>query len=164
MNAPSLSCFFRSASHRRWSGWLAVCLGWMLALPALAQQPQLNLPRVQMQAGLHLIQAQVASTPEQRATGLMWRRDMAPNEGMVFVFEAPLRQCFWMQNTYLPLTAAFIDDDGTIVNLADMQPQTTESHCSDKPVRFVLEMHQGWFARRGIGPGDRLRSSLFTPR
>jgi uncharacterized membrane protein (UPF0127 family) len=141
------------------AGWL--CL---LTASALAQQPQLNLPRVQLQAGMHLITAQVASTPQQRSIGLMWRQDMAPNEGMIFVFEQPQRQCFWMQNTYLPLTAAFIEDDGTIVNLADMQPLTTDSHCSAKPVRFVLEMHQGWFAKRGIGAGQQLRGSLFLPR
>ncbi|WP_246316359.1 DUF192 domain-containing protein [Tepidicella baoligensis] len=150
----------------RWHWLLALGLalaGW-LAWPAAAQQPQLNLPRVQLQAGMHLINAQVANTHQQRAIGLMWRRDMAPNEGMLFVFEQPQRQCFWMQNTYLPLTAAFIEDDGTIVNLADMQPLTTDSHCSAKPVRFVLEMHQGWFAKRGIQAGDRLRGDVFTPR
>lgn len=141
---------------------LALTLGWLT--PALSQQPQLHLPRVQLQAGMHLINAQVASTHQQRAIGLMWRRDMAPNEGMLFIFEEPQRQCFWMMNTYLPLTAAFIEDDGTIVNLADMQPLTTDSHCSTKPVRFVLEMHQGWFARRGIQPGDRLRGEVFRPR
>lgn len=140
----------------------ALALGW--AAPAWSQQPQLNLPRVQLQAGLHLISAQVASTPQQRSIGLMWRQEMAPNEGMLFVFESAQRQCFWMQNTFIPLTAAFLDEDGTIVNLADMQPLSTESHCSDKPVRFVLEMHQGWFERRGITPGQQLRSELFSRR
>ena len=119
------------------------------------EEPQRKLPRVALTAGMHLIQAQVAATPEQRATGLMYRTDMPANEGMLFVFEEPAGQCFWMKNTLLPLTAAFVADDGTIVNLAAMKPQTTDSHCSEKPVRYVLEMNPNWFAKRGLkaGPG-----------
>ena len=113
---------------------------------------------------MHLIQAQVASTPEQRAIGLMFRQDMPAHEGMIFVFEEPASQCFWMKNTLLPLTAAFVADDGTIVNLADMKPQTLDSHCSTQPVRFVLEMNQGWFAKRGLRAGARLSGPLFEPR
>ncbi len=110
---------------------------------------------------MHVIQAQVAATPQQRSVGLMWRQDMPANEGMLFVFERPEVQCFWMKNTLLPLTAAFIDDAGQIVNLADMKPQTTDSHCSQKPVRYVLEMNQGWFAKRGLSAGTQLRGSVF---
>lgn len=127
-------------------------------------EPQRDLPRVTLKAGMHLIQAQVAATPEQRATGLMFRTDMPANEGMLFVFEQPAGQCFWMKNTLLPLTAAFLADDGTIVNLADMKPQTLDSHCSEKPVRYVLEMHQGWFAKRGIDSGFRLAGTPFNVR
>ncbi len=130
--------------------------------PAQAQQPQLNLPRVKLSAGMHQIDAQVASTPEQRSKGLMWRRDMPMHEGMLFVFEQPAVQCFWMMNTPSPLTAAFVADDGTLVNLADMKPLSTESHCSARPVRFVLEMNQGWFEKKGIRPGARLTGEMFT--
>src|SRR6266571_7331237 len=130
-------------------------------LPAAAQDVQMNLPRVTLSAGMHQIDAQVAHTPEQRATGLMFRKEMPQHEGMLFAFEQPSVQCFWMQNTLLPLTAAFVADDGTIVNLADMKPQTTASHCSDKPVRFVLEMNQGWFAKKGIKPGMKLSGEPF---
>jgi uncharacterized membrane protein (UPF0127 family) len=122
---------------------------------------QLNLPRVALSAGMHLIQAQVASSPEQRNTGLMHRQDMPANEGMLFVFEQPGQQCFWMKNTLLPLTAAFVTDDGTIVNLADMKPQALDSHCSAKPVRYVLEMHQGWFAQKGLRAGSKLAGPPF---
>lgn len=132
------------------------------ATASLAQQPQLNLPRVKLSAGLHQIDAQVASTPEQRAKGLMWRRDMPLHEGMLFVFEQPSVQCFWMMNTPSPLTAAFVADDGTIVNLADMKPLSTESHCSARPVRFVLEMNQGWFEKKGLRAGARLAGEPFT--
>ena len=118
--------------------------------------PQLQLPRTTLTAGMHLIQAQLAATPEQRATGLMHRKEMPVNEGMLFVFEQHAVQCFWMKNTLLPLTAAFIADDGRIVNLADMQPQTLNSHCSAQPVRYVLEMNQGWFAKRGVQAGAKI--------
>lgn len=125
-------------------------------------RPQLDLPRITLHAGMHLIQAQVASTPEQRATGLMHRSDMPANEGMLFVFEQPATQCFWMKNTLLALTAAFIADDGRIVNLVDMKPQTLDAHCSKAPVRYVLEMNQGWFAKRGIQAGFQLKASVFS--
>ena len=131
---------------------------------AAAQAPQMDLPRVELSAGMHRIDAQVARTPDQRSIGLMFRKEMPQHEGMLFVFEYPSEQCFWMQNTYLPLTAAFIADDGTIVNLADMKPRTTESHCSAKPVRYVLEMNQGWFAKKGIKAGTKLAGKPFESR
>lgn len=134
----------------------------LAALPALAQDaPQMDLPRVALSTGLYRIDAQVAATPEQRAVGLMFRKDMPTHEGMLFVFEQPSTQCFWMKNTVLPLTAAFVADDGTIVNLADMKPQTTNSHCSVQPVRYVLEMNQGWFAKRGLKAGAKLDGRPF---
>lgn len=126
--------------------------------------PQLNLPRVSLSAGMHQISAQVAQTPVQRQIGLMNRKDMPQHEGMLFVFEEPAQQCFWMKNTLLPLTAAFLADDGTIVNLADMKPQTLNSHCSAQPVRYVLEMNQGWFMGKAIKPGMRLSGAVFEVR
>lgn len=119
-------------------------------------EPQMNLPRVELHAGMYRINAQVASTPRQREIGLMFRKQMPESEGMLFAFDTPGVQCFWMKNTRLPLTAAFVADDGRIVNLADMQPQTEDSHCSDEPVRYVLEMNQGWFAKKGFKGGTRL--------
>lgn len=140
-----------------------ICLFFLLSGPAWSQEgPQLQLPRISLSAGMHLIQAQVAATPQERAVGLMFRKEMPVNEGMLFVFEQPSGQCFWMKNTLLPLTAAFVADDGTIVNLANMQPQSLDSHCSAKPVRYVLEMHQGWFDKRGIKAGSRLSGAPFT--
>lgn len=121
----------------------------------------MNLPRIKLQAGMHQLDVQVAHTPEQRQIGLMFRTDMPQHEGMLFVFEQASVQCFWMKNTPLPLTAAFVADDGTIVNLADMKPHTTDSHCSSRPVRFVLEMNQGWFAKRAIRAGFRLVGKPF---
>jgi uncharacterized membrane protein (UPF0127 family) len=143
----------------------AVALGLAMAQTAAAQEsPQLNLPRVKLSAGMHQIDAQVAQTPSQRQIGLMHRREMPQHEGMLFVFEQPATQCFWMKNTLLPLTAAFVADDGTIVNLADMKPQTEDSHCSARPVRFVLEMNQGWFGRKNLKAGSRLAGAPFEGR
>jgi hypothetical protein len=143
---------------------LSVAALWLLnATPALAQTgPQPPLPSVRLNAGIHVIQAEVASAPDERATGMMFRKEMPLNAGMLFAFEQPGVQCFWMKNTLLPLSAAFIADDGSVVNIADMKPQTSESHCSAKPVRYVLEMNQGWFAKRGIAAGSRLQGGPFA--
>lgn len=141
--------------------------GLFLLAASLSQaqdRPQLDLQRTKLQAGMYQIDAQLALTPQQRQTGLMHRADMPQHEGMLFVFEEPAQQCFWMMNTLLPLTAAFVADDGTIVNLVDMQPKTTDSHCSAKPVRYVLEMHQGWFAKRGIKAGFKLGGPPFPAK
>ena len=140
---------------------LGLLLGLLNALSYAQNQPQMNLPRTTLSIGFHQLQVQVASTPEQQATGLMFRTEMPAHEGMLFVFPAPSQQCFWMKNTLIPLTAAFVADDGTIVNLEDMQPQTTQPHCSSKPVRFVLEMNQGWFAKKGLKAGGRLAGVPF---
>jgi uncharacterized membrane protein (UPF0127 family) len=123
--------------------------------------PQPPLPAIRLTAGIHVIQAEVASSIDERAAGLMFRKEMASNAGMLFRFEQPAVHCFWMQNTLLPLSIAFLADDGGVVNIADMTPQTTESHCAAKPVRYALEMKQGWFARRGIKPGSRLQGGPF---
>ena len=133
------------------------------ASPAWAQEgAQLTLPRIKVSAGIYQVDVQVAQTAQQREIGLMYRTEMPQQEGMLFVFEQPSKLCFWMKNTVLPLTAAFIADDGTIVNLADMKPQTTDSHCAARSVRYVLEMNQGWFAKRGMKAGTRLAGVPFS--
>jgi uncharacterized protein len=132
-----------------------------VAACAFAQEAQTNLPRVKLSAGMHIIDAQVAATNDQRMTGLMYRREMPQQEGMLFVFDYPSEQCFWMKNTLLPLSVAFVAEDGTIVNIDEMKPQTLDSHCSAQPVRFVLEMNQGWFAKKGIKAGMKLGGPPF---
>jgi uncharacterized membrane protein (UPF0127 family) len=122
---------------------------------AAAQQPPL--PTVQLGAGMHLIRAEVADRDASRATGLMHRTALPPNGGMLFVFEETTVHCMWMRNTLLPLSVAFIDERGAIINIADMQPRTEDSHCAARPARYALEMAQGWFAERGIRAGHRLR-------
>nr|WP_242616955.1 DUF192 domain-containing protein [Rivibacter subsaxonicus] len=126
----------------------------LVAAPfAQAQEAPQKLSQVQLSAGMHLIHAEVARTEEQRSIGLMHRPSLAANDGMLFVFDRPGVQCFWMKNTLIPLSIAFVADDGTIVNIAEMKPRSLDSHCSAKPVRLALEMNSGWFAKRGIASG-----------
>ena len=138
---------------------------WLLSVllygMACAQTGPQKLPAIRLNAGIHNIQAELAQSPDERSTGLMFRTAMGTNEGMLFAFEQPGQQCFWMKNTLLPLSVAFVADNGGIVNIDDMKPQTLDSHCSTKPVRFVLEMNQGWFAKRGVKAGTRLRGAPF---
>jgi uncharacterized membrane protein (UPF0127 family) len=143
---------------------LAACVLALAAVvpPALAQSgPQPKLRTIELSAGIHVIHAELAITPDQQATGMMFRREMGANDGMLFVNEDSGVRCFWMHNTLIPLTIAFIADDGTIVNLADMAARTDDSHCSAKPVRYALEMPLGWFAKRGLKAGIKLSGAPF---
>jgi len=124
----------------------------LLATPAAAQQ----LPVLQLTAGMHLVRAEVAADNPSRSRGLMHRKSLAPNAGMLFVFDAPALHCMWMRNTYIPLSVAFLDAQGAIINIADMQPHSEQSHCAGRPALYALEMTQGWFAQRGIKPGVKL--------
>jgi uncharacterized protein len=152
--------------HFRTLRLLVAMIGALLGAPSAwsQEQPQTNLQRIGLAAGMYRIDAQMALTPEQRQIGLMFRKEMPAQEGMLFVFDQPAPQCFWMKNTLLPLTAAFVADDGRIVNLVDMKPQTTDSHCSEEPVRYVLEMNQGWFAKKNIKKGFKLGGAPFETR
>jgi uncharacterized protein len=119
--------------------------------PAIGQ-----LPALELSAGIHLIRAEVANTFDSRARGLMYRKSLGANSGMLFVFPDVSPHCMWMKNTYVPLSVAFMDEQGTIVSIHDMQPQNETSHCAAKPARFALEMSQGWFAQKGIKPGAKI--------
>lgn len=126
------------------------------AQPAEPAGPQPTLPRVALTAGIHVIRAEVAADFGTRMRGLMFRERLGANEGMLFVFERKDLHCFWMRNTLVPLSIAFLDDAGGIVNVEDMTPRSDESHCPAKPVRYALEMEKGWFARRGLAAGTRI--------
>jgi uncharacterized membrane protein (UPF0127 family) len=124
----------------------------------------MNLPRVWLAAGEHRIQVYVARSDEERAQGLMYRRDMPQDEGMLFMCDEREVQNFWMKDTPLPLSIAFLEEDGTILRIADLEPHDLEPESSGHPVRFVLEVNQGWFADRGIVPGTRLSGPVFLER
>jgi len=122
------------------------------SLPAAAQSAK-RLPVMSLNAGMHVIRAEIAASDAERQQGLMFREKMGANEGMLFVFDAPASVCMWMKNTPLPLSVAFLDEEGTILNIEDMKPHSLDSHCSAKLARFALEMNQGWFRQKGIKPG-----------
>jgi uncharacterized membrane protein (UPF0127 family) len=124
--------------------------------PQSSGQPAL--PTTKLNIGLNLITAEVAKDDRSRQMGLMFRQSLAPNHGMLFIFENRSTQCMWMRNTLIALSVAFLDDDGRIVNIENMQPKDeTTRHCSRQPARYALEMTQGWFAQRKLGAGDVVR-------
>ena len=147
--------FFRTGIQALW------CLA--LTVPAWAQNTPQSLPTVTLNAGIHVITAELARSPEQREIGLMFRVSMPANHGMLFIYDQPGQQCFWMKNTLLPLDVAFVADNGTVVNTRSMKPRALDAHCSQKPVRYVLEMNEGWFAKRGIAAGSKLVGKPFAP-
>lgn len=148
------SALFYAPRWRLAMGRLFVLVCCLAAIPAFAQQ---SLKTIELRAGMFRIEAELAATERQREIGLMHRRSMPPHAGMLFVFERPQAYCFWMKNTLIPLSIAFLDDAGRIVNIARMQPQSEQSHCASQPVRYALEMNQGWFAEKGVRPGARIQ-------
>ena len=128
---------------------------------ALAQGP---LPLLELSAGMYRIEAEVAANDQHRQVGLMNRKTMPAQRGMLFVFPQERAHCMWMRNTLIPLSVAFIDADGYIINIENMQPQTEDNHCAKVPARYALEMNEGWFAQRGIKPGFRLQGIDKAPR
>ena len=117
---------------------------------------QNSMPVMELSAGFHRIEAEVAASDQNRQVGLMNRKAMPQQRGMLFVFTQNNTHCMWMRNTLMPLSVAFIDDEGYIINIEDMQPQTENNHCARVPARYALEMNLGWFAQRGLKPGVRL--------
>ncbi len=157
---------FGGSGPRIVATWLAALTSaCLLGVPAWAQDQAQRLQTTTLGAGMYNLKVEVAQTPREHEIGLMYRTSMASNEGMLFIFPQSGVQCFWMKNTLIPLSVAFVTDDGTIVNTDEMQPQTLDSHCSTKPVRFVLEMNKGWFAKHGFKAGSKLTGAPFgTPR
>jgi uncharacterized protein len=128
----------------------------LLFAAGLAGAQNARFGAAELTAGMHLIKAEVAASDPERQQGLMFREKMASNAGMVFVFDRAGPQCMWMKNTLLPLSVAFIDAEGKIINIEDMQPQTLDNHCAAKPARYALEMNLGWFRQKNIKPGLKI--------
>ena len=127
-----------------------------LALLALAAHAEGEMPLTELSVGMYRIEAEAAINQEDRMRGLMQRKSMPQNHGMLFAFTESQRHCMWMKNTLLPLSVAFMDEQGRILNIEDMQPQTENNHCAAGPARFALEMNLGWFKQKGIGPGTTI--------
>jgi uncharacterized membrane protein (UPF0127 family) len=125
----------------------------LAAAPAAAQS---DMPELMLEVNGHKLTAEVASTGATRTQGLMYRRILPENRGMLFVFPNVALHAMWMMNTYVPLSVAFIDEQGVIINIEDMAPQTQDSHPAAKPAKYALEMNRGWFTRRGIRPGAKI--------
>jgi uncharacterized membrane protein (UPF0127 family) len=138
---------------------IVFCLALLITAQARAQ-----MPRLELSAGFFRIEAEVAADQANRMQGLMNRRSMAANQGMLFTFPTAERHCMWMRNTFLPLSVAFLDEQGRIINVEDMAPQTETSHCAAAAARFALEMNQGWFAAKGLKPGQRIVGVEKSPR
>ncbi len=124
---------------------------------ASAQTPAVRkFPTTQLNIGIHLIKAEVAQTEAEREQGLMFREKMADNEGMLFLFGAPAGVCMWMKNTLIPLSVAFMDEKGVIINIEEMKEQTLDSHCAKRGAVYALEMNKGWFKQKNIKPGTKI--------
>jgi len=126
------------------------------ALIVTSAQAQQKLPVKQFTAGIFVIDAEVASTPAQRELGLMNRKELGTNQGMMFIFDRAAGVCMWMKNTLIPLSVAFLDSNGVILNVEEMLPQTETNHCATKPALYALEMNAEWFKRKGIKPGTKI--------
>jgi len=135
-----------------------------VVLAAWALLANAEMPVMELTAGFHRIEAEVAADDQNRMTGLMNRKSMPTQRGMLFVFPQKNTHCMWMRNTLLPLSVAFIDEEGRIINIEDMQPQTEDNHCAKVPARYALEMNLGWFAQRGIKAGSKLNGIEKAPR
>ncbi|WP_035926539.1 DUF192 domain-containing protein [Caballeronia glathei] len=131
-------------------------------MPPGAKQPT-DFPRAKLTAGMYVIDAAVAASDADREQGLMYRTQLAPNEGMLFVFNENAVHCFWMKNTLIPLSIAFIRADGTITDIDEMQAETTNNHCPRNNGVYALEMSKGWFDAKGIKPGMKIQG-LPAPR
>ena len=135
-------------------------IGSALVIAMLATSPGVTaagLPEIALSVNEHHLSVEVASTEEARAQGLMFRRILPESRGMLFVFREPAHHGMWMLNTYVPLSVAFLDEAGTIINIEDMAPHTRTNHVAARPAKFALEVNRGWFSKRGIEPGMRVK-------
>ncbi len=139
---------------------LGIVLAFGLSLTAVAQEA---MPVIELSAGFHRIEAEVAAQDRHRQVGLMHRPTMPAQRGMLFVFPQANTHCMWMRNTFIPLSVAFLDEEGRIINIEDMTPHSEDNHCARRPARYALEMNRGWFAQRGITPGSKLRGLERAP-
>jgi len=138
-----------------------VLAGLALALGAYAASS--GTPEIPLVVNGHRLTAEVAATDDTRSQGLMHRRILPENRGMLFVFRQSAQHAMWMMNTYIPLSVAFLDERGVIINIEDMKPHTQDTHPAAKPARYALEMNKGWFAKRGIEPGARIEGLERAP-
>lgn len=135
---------------------LAAFIALVSITAAASAQQQIQMPEIALAIGGHKLTAEVAYTDPSRMQGLMYRRMLPEDRGMLFVFDETARHAMWMKNTYVPLSVAFIDEQGVIINIENMKPQTEDVHPAAKPAKYALEVNLGWFARHGIKAGAKI--------
>jgi len=146
-------------SARRWQSlWAGAAAALVFATAAHAQMPEIGLT-----INGHKLAVEVASTDPTRTEGLMHRRVLPENRGMLFVFRDTALHAMWMMNTHIPLSVAFLDSTGVIINIEDMEPHTRDTHPAAKPAKYALEVNRGWFRKRGIKPGARVEGIERAP-
>jgi len=128
----------------------------LLLSVSLGASADVAFKKSQVNVAGHPLKVEIAADAQQRAQGLMYRKSMPKEEGMLFVFEEPEYQTFWMKNTLIPLSIAFLDKNGVILNILDMQPQTEDPHLSDGAAVYAIETNKGWFAEKKVKPGDKV--------
>jgi len=151
MTPEPRACRRRHANQSIFSALIIAALATPAAIAAT------DLPEIALSVNEHQLFVEVASTEETRARGLMFRRILPESRGMLFVFREPAHHGMWMLNTYVPLSVAFLDEAGTIINIEDMAPHTRTNHVAARPAKFALEVNRGWFSKRGIEPGMRIK-------
>ena len=129
----------------------------MGTLLVVAGAAQAQVQRASLEVGKHRVEVEVAADEQTKRLGLMYRSRLPSGQGMLFVYPSSIRICMWMKNTLIPLSVAFLDEEGRILNIEDMTPLSEENHCSVKPARYALEMNQGWFAEHGVKAGDQIK-------
>jgi len=162
------SCARRSNTRRTLARAAAACAAalaaWLPSPPAAAQEGAPPMPRVELNVGIHLIHAELANNEANRMIGLMYRHQLGPNDGMLFTFDEAAQHCMWMRNTYLPLSVAFLDASGAVINVEEMKAQTDDSHCATRPARYALEMSAQWFGQHGVRPGTLIQGVVQDPK
>ena len=138
---------------------LVTALAVVLAMPAAGAQ----MPEIALAVNGHTLTVEVAVTDENRSRGLMHRRILPENRGMLFVFRETGNHAMWMMNTYVPLSVAFLDEHGTIINIEDMKPRSRDTHAAARPAKYALEANRGWFAKRGIKAGAKVEGLERAP-
>jgi uncharacterized membrane protein (UPF0127 family) len=131
---------------------ISVVLASLIAAPTSAASPVLSTRTLTIHGAK--LTVEVAATPQTRETGLMNRFSLPQDHGMLFVFEGSEPRAFWMKNTYIPLSIAFVDSTGRILNIEDMRPRDESTQWSRGPAMYAIEVRQGWFAEKGVQPGD----------
>jgi uncharacterized membrane protein (UPF0127 family) len=139
----------------RWSIAL-VLAGMVLLASAQASWADVAFKTARIKVGPHPLKVEVAASDPERSQGLMYREKLGADDGMLFVFEEPGYHAMWMKNTLIPLSVAFVDGEGRILNILDMEPRTLDTHMAAGPARYAIETNKGWFARNKIKAGDKV--------